>query len=58
MPLETVEVAIHETYEQYQTSRSSQYSSSVSEEGSLRDKPAALGFDYDIETCAESGTVT
>jgi len=52
-----MEVAEQETFEQYQTPQTNQYTSSISGEGSLRDKPAGLGFDYDVEGGAESRTL-
>jgi len=54
-----VEVAEQNTYEQYQTPQTNQYTPSISGEGSLRDKPAGggLGLDYDVEGRAESQTL-
>jgi len=51
----TGDVAVHGTYEQYQTSQISQDASSISGEGSLCDKPGSLGLHYDVEKNAESG---
>ena len=56
MSLETVEVAIHETYEQYQTPQTSQYFSSISREVSLHDEATGLGLDHDMERGIGSGT--
>jgi hypothetical protein len=53
---ETLEAVVHETYEQHQTSRGGQYSSSMSMEGSLRDTPTGLGLDYDMERGEGGGT--
>jgi len=47
--VESLEATVHEAYEQHQTPRSSQYSSSFTREGSLSDKPTGLGLDYDME---------
>jgi len=55
IPLETVEVAIHKTYEQYRTPQTSTHASSVSGGGYLHDKPAELGFSYDVERGAKNG---
>jgi hypothetical protein len=51
----TEEVAIHETYEQYQRSQISLDPSSISGEGSLYVKSDSLRLDYDVEKNAESG---
>jgi hypothetical protein len=51
----TEEVAIHETYEQYQRSQISLDPSSISGEGSLYVKSDRLRLDYDVEKNAESG---
>jgi len=53
---ETLEAAVHETYEQHQTPRSGQYFSSISSERSLCDKLTDLGLDYDMERGAGGGT--
>jgi hypothetical protein len=49
--VETLEAGVHETYELHERPRSSQCSSSISREGSLRDKLTASGpgLDYDME---------
>jgi hypothetical protein len=52
--LQTGEVAIHKTYEQYQTSQISQDASFISGEGSPYDKPGGLGLDYDLDRDAGS----
>jgi len=52
--LDTVEVTTHKTYTQYQMSQTSRDVSPISGEGSLRDKPAGLGLDYDVERGVES----
>jgi hypothetical protein len=51
--LNTVEVVVHRTHEQNQTTQTSQDVSSISGKG-LRDTQAGLGLDYDVERCAES----
>jgi len=56
--VETLEAAVHETYEQHQTPRSSQNSSSISRERSLRDKLTDPGLDYDMERGADSESKT
>jgi hypothetical protein len=45
-----MEEAERKTYEQYQTPQTNQYTSSISREGSLRDKPASLGLDYEVDS--------
>jgi hypothetical protein len=50
--VETSETTVHETHEEHQTPRSSQYSLSI-KEVSLRDKSTGLGL-YDIERGAET----
>jgi hypothetical protein len=52
--VETLEAAVNEIYEQHETPRSSQYSSSISREGSLRDKLTGQGLNYDMERGADS----
>ena len=56
--VETLQAAVHETYGQHQTPRSNQYSSSISRERSLRDKPTRPGLDYDMERGADSESET
>ena len=54
--LTSVEVAQPMIYEQYETSQTSQQTSTICGERSLQDKPAGMELDYDVERAAGSRT--